>query len=202
MSFVDWISSVIFQSTPPCGGDDTRLLCRIRLFDFNPRPLAGATHVQAEHQQRRDHFNPRPLAGATFTGNIVHHAHNISIHAPLRGRLFALVLLFEYSDFNPRPLAGATWPDQSHRTLHSFQSTPPCGGDPFPTAFCLLSRDFNPRPLAGATRTTTSSFRLIFDFNPRPLAGATQFIEIGVHGINISIHAPLRGRPLSRKCQS
>ena len=54
-----------FQSTPPCGGDSDQLLSSPGPPDFNPRPLAGATSQAHEYIHQGD----------------------ISIHAPLRGRL-------------------------------------------------------------------------------------------------------------------
>ena len=120
----------LFQSTPPCGGDTPCIIYTGYFYDFNPRPLAGATH----------HNVVRPFLDY------------ISIHAPLRGRpwttptrtirdgfqstppcggdhaRFTYTLPNAY--FNPRPLAGAT--------LNSCKSRRGRG-------------DFNPRPLAGAT---------------------------------------------------
>ena len=167
----------IFQSTPPCGGDQCVRMVSCRRCHFNPRPLAGATSLQS-----------RPPK-----------SHSISIHAPLRGRrrLFSKVIF--NCDFNPRPLAGATGehhqvfvplsisihaPLRGRRVAnilavleYQFQSTPPCGGD-------LV--DLPPRH--GKS-----------NFNPRPLAGAT-ILHFGKSaGCVISIHAPLRGRHLSRR---
>ena len=75
-------------------------------------------------------FNPRPLAGATGDVAIVLVNGNISIHAPLRGRLAGALFL----------VAGIV-----------FQSTPPCGGDGVAGFLWVVVRNFNPRPLAGAT---------------------------------------------------
>ena len=55
-----------------------------------------------------------------------------------------------------------------------FQSTPPCGGDPDDVLPLPGGSYFNPRPLAGATGTGGQNH--------------PQFL--------ISIHAPLRGRPV------
>ena len=54
-----------------------------------------------------------------------------------------------------------------------FQSTPPCGGDRNYFFIAITN----------------------IDFNPRPLAGATLILRKGKILENISIHAPLRGRP-------
>ena len=55
-----------------------------------------------------------------------------------------------------------------------FQSTPPCGGDNLGDVLDGVLPDFNPRPHAGATWHQWS----------------------GDHHLDISIHAPMRGRPL------
>ena len=161
-----------FQSTPPCGGD--------------PRDQRQGTE--------RDNFNPRPLAGATGHVDFTQLVVDISIHAPLRGRPLVVHQCQPVIYFNPRPLAGATvsWYAELHPgriSIHAplrgrrvdvfaapagaeFQSTPPCGGDRYQYPWRAKSRYFNPRPLAGATLTA--------DF-PAPT-------------LEISIHAPLRGR--------
>ena len=140
----------------------------------------------------------------------------ISIHAPLRGRLF-------------RPVR--------KQDRLKFQSTPPCGGDqdsvvetpeirisihaplrgrPFKPDANSACNNFNPRPLAGATavhvrggkspgfqstppcggdgcKSRERFYRK--HFNPRPLAGATPMLGYAAAGAPlISIHAPLRGR--------
>ena len=56
--------------------------------------------------------------------------------------------------------------------------------------------DFNPRPLAGATPGYGPVPGRRHDFNPRPLAGATGPIVVHFVVHIISIHAPLRGRPI------
>ena len=119
--------------------------------DFNPRPLAGATHPPGQ-------------------GNLVP---AISIHAPLRGRPdrglenleairfqstppcggdgMDLNVLIGREDFNPRPLAGATKIIAVPAEAEQFQSTPPCGGDHSHRGNGSSHAYFNPRPLAGAT---------------------------------------------------
>ena len=102
------LPSRAFQSTPPCGGDGKQ----------NQRHRSGS------------YFNPRPLAGATRRGSGRSLGPDISIHAPLRGRL---------------PLPRKVLPSRA------FQSTPPCGGDSDGPRGSEQPRNFNPRPLAGAT---------------------------------------------------
>ena len=161
-----------FQSTPPCGGDETNIKDMAITLHFNPRPLAGATGLACydlanngfqstppcggdgmEPQLLSDaiYFNPRPLAGATGHDSRRGPSHVISIHAPLRGRLT---------------------PQIDPVIFQRFQSTPPCGGDQHRRLVSAVSRDFNPRPLAGATTVSRA------------------VVSVGF----ISIHAPLRGR--------
>ena len=97
-----------FQSTPPCGGD----------------------HHDGQGGKAAQDFNPRPLAGATMFAQACTRLTIISIHAPLRGRLYEKCHLHPGHHFNPRPLAGAT-----KMAIGAF----------------LRKKNFNPRPLAGAT---------------------------------------------------
>ena len=141
-----------FQSTPPCGGD-----------------ASTSTRMCT----RPTNFNPRPLAGATCYKRIALAAIQISIHAPLRGRLVASMS----SAFMDRisihaPLRGRPYLSDSTERKLRFQSTPPCGGDRKWTC-------------------TRSTWR---NFNPRPLAGATMRCANATSRKRISIHAPLRGR--------
>ena len=142
---------LLFQSTPPCGGDARGIETSCLSTNFNPRPLAGATdvaidvvvfngisiHAPLRGRQRpmaigrstrrfqstppcggdffpgcvetsNPDFNPRPLAGATLSLKMPPTFWPISIHAPLRGRL---------------------WPERTPPLPEEFQSTPPCGGD-------------------------------------------------------------------------
>ena len=62
-STLPWAQS--FQSTPPCGGDPAGAAVYDCYANFNPRPLAGATHVPLLSIRQTHYFNPRPLAGAT-----------------------------------------------------------------------------------------------------------------------------------------
>ena len=99
----------------------------------------------------------------------------ISIHAPLRERRNSKHNVAAVTAFQ------STLPCGSDRELlapHSelllFQSTLPCGSDPVSSCFVCTTSYFNPRSLAGATHN---------------------FIVGNLKG-KISIHAPLRERPL------
>ena len=103
-------------------------------------------------------------------GNMV-----ISIHAPLRERLFELL--------------------QNISINTGFQSTLPCGSDNYVVRPFDQRSHFNPRSLAGATAACFFAFVLRSYFNPRSLAGATATMRDAWVELLISIHAPLRERP-------
>ncbi len=101
----------------------------------------------------------------------------ISIHAPLRERhdeipgIDADVLISIHAPLRERlPCYGASY------IQAQFQSTLPYGSDPYGQSFSSVGEHFNPRSLTGATCL-------------RPASQG--------HG-HISIHAPLRERPLLR----
>ena len=121
----------------------------------------------------RAYFNPRPHTGATRSHCAASYLLLISIHAPIRGRRASTATAM-------RPLR--------------FQSTPPYGGD---NSSCIcpgISAYFNPRPHTGATFIIlTGSKTFLFQSTP-PYGGdvrSTRVISIP----DISIHAPIRGRP-------
>ena len=213
-----------FQSTPPCGGDQqgtstewswwisihAPLRGRPPKITPSDRPAPISIHAPLRgrpcllyDKALHRYFNPRPLAGATSLGQVHHLDVAISIHAPLRGRLvWNLVAVLVYEISIHAPLRGRLLP------FHHLRAVP----------------DFNPRPLAGATSPSMFSVYTILNFNPRPLAGATTSPQTKVKVmifqstppcggdgllaglssyIMISIHAPLRGRPLyqGRPCR-
>ena len=177
MSTSNTQQSGLFQSTPPCGGDWPWRNLRPGWPRFQSTPPCG-------------------------------------------GDCKIWSLAFLASNFNPRPLAGATSAFVPVLPSRRFQSTPPCGGDDAMDLQRDIQRHFNPRPLAGATRFGCLRHGKDFDFNPRPLAGATLPVP-GMHSkhlfqstppcggdfmtlphtapTKISIHAPLRGRPRTKR---
>ena len=208
-----------FQSTPPCGGDLAEYPGRRRGKYFNPRPHAGATQGRGGRVAGNPDFNPRPHAGATLISNKQTLPKVISIHAPMRGRLYDMMdHRPRGAYFNPRPHAGATTTSEITTRSSRFQSTPPCGGDTYTVAVILglcisihapmrgrptwavqkklYLNDFNPRPHAGATDGSQSGARHYQHFNPRPHAGATMLGYAAAGAPLISIHAPMRGRPI------
>ncbi len=163
----------LFQSTPPYGGDCSLKCKRSHSSDFNPRPIRGRRHSNTANFQI-----------------------NISIHAPIRGRLRIFGMQQKDSIFQSTPPHGGdSVKPSSFRRMAIFQSTPPHGGDKETgTVYLVWSKfqstpprggdfdnekfvmgicDFNPRPLAGATITGMDGDVNEIYFNPRPLAGAT-----------------------------
>ena len=78
--------SRLFQSTPPCGGDVVFQLFQGRKFISIHAPLRGRLAHFFQRRKNFFNFNPRPLAGATLDLAHVLIPGAISIHAPLRGR--------------------------------------------------------------------------------------------------------------------
>ena len=103
------ISAWLFQSTPPCGGDPSCFPAAVPIFNFNPRPHAGATGRCAHESPGR----------------------RISIHAPMRGRPEDRGLCTFEQIFQSTPPCGGdhSWFGFCVPVV-VFQSTPPCGGDP------------------------------------------------------------------------
>ena len=117
-----------FQSTPPCGGDLEILAAGAVEQDFNPRPHAGATRIP--HAFLHDSlFQSTPPCGGDDCRCHISKTAEISIHAPMRGRLQKGPIWPTSRYFNPRPHAGATLPICYQLLFEKFQSTPPCGGD-------------------------------------------------------------------------
>ena len=162
-----------FQSTPPCGGDPPTGAWKSRKPDFNPRPHAGATFSPFFTKKLPINFNPRPHAGATNSlfGNF--YFPDISIHAPMRGRLPRSRWFLGDRDFNPRPHAGATgasWSDGPNGS------------------------NFNPRPHAGATYIVLPGAKLTEISIHAPMRGRRALVLCDCQCQRISIHAPMRGR--------
>ena len=76
---------LVFQSTPPCGGDKLRSSDRWCPGHFNPRPLAGATSLRSVPGGSRL-FQSTPPCGGDQRFQPPARYPGISIHAPLRGR--------------------------------------------------------------------------------------------------------------------
>ena len=140
-------------------------------------------------------FNPRSLTGATCAGEYKPLQHGISIHAPLRERLYPINAsrlyifisihaplrerrcragrAYKGMDFNPRSLTGATPYSRSASPAHRFQSTLPYGSD---TTVFALSPTF-----------------IVISIHA-PLRERRQVQQPMCRQPAISIHAPLRER--------
>ena len=146
------LGTLIFQSTPPCGGD-TELSKREGTREISIHaPMRGrqtvdgltleeikiSIHAPMRGRLRgvpglivRCGFQSTPPCGGDGLGwSTSRRECAISIHAPMRGRRGRGNRSRRDSNhFNPRPHAGAT-PRHDHSiTVIQFQSTPPCGGD-------------------------------------------------------------------------
>ena len=144
---------------------------------FNPRPREGATAYKRLCGMLSVGFNPRPREGATLLRRIAHKEFQVSIHAPVKGRLLSLAFCCVGFCFNPRPREGAT--------LGIKTSGP-------------LTSCFNPRPREGATVQVLLVWLQKNCFNPRPREGATSWHEENLRYEIVSIHAPVKGRPRAR----
>ena len=110
-------------------------------------------------------FNSRTREGAT--------QRRVSIHAPVRVRLNAALLLAAVNRFNSRTREGAT----------PFSVRPvaePCG--------------FNSRTREGATKNQQNCYQVSSCFNSRTREGATQVHKLNELSNPVSIHAPVRVR--------
>ena len=101
-------AEIMFQSTPPRGGE---------------RPDSGGLVTGGS-------FNPRPRAGANV-GAIEHHSPvGVSFHAPARGRTLghnAIAAIIKFQSTPPR--GGERSRSQGFNRCNRFQSTPPRGGE-------------------------------------------------------------------------
>ncbi|EPR34049.1 hypothetical protein dsat_2918 [Alkalidesulfovibrio alkalitolerans DSM 16529] len=123
--------SIMFQSTPPCGGRRGYARQTLTYNGFNPRPRAGGDAPRPRCCSRLMRFQSTPPCG----GRPPHPPNpnrpgEVSIHAPVRGATWSMFCLRTGSRrFNPRPRAGGDYMARRTGTRPDlFQSTPPCGG--------------------------------------------------------------------------
>ena len=142
---------------------------------FDPRSREGATTCRACLVHHSDGFDPRSREGATQRVHKFAMFAGVSIHAPARERRRTAVAAIDM------PLFRSTLPrgsDSCEPLLGPvdlrFRSTLPRGSDGFGAKDTRLRRGFDPRSREGATRMGFS----------------------GLSGVNVSIHAPARERPL------
>ena len=125
-----------FNPRTPCG---VRLMHGRALLEMNEfqstHPLRGATATVAQHPAGTSTFqSTHPLRGATQENRRALRHLPISIHAPLAGCDFAIVLVLRYFlHFNPRTPCGVR-PSKERRCIifARFQSTHPLRGATHP----------------------------------------------------------------------
>ena len=122
----------------------------------------------------------------------------ISIHAPLRGRPRLWLPCARCFYFNPRPLAGATGREPATMKLALISIHAPLRGRPAASYWSRYYHHFNPRPLAGATQQL-EALAEGYQFQSTPPCGGDGGFDDHLLTVEISIHAPLRGRPVT--CQ-
>ena len=127
---------------------------------FNPRPGEGATPSPLKPGCCGPCFNPRPGEGATRQAGDAFGVIDVSIHAPVKGRLSSTI------NFSSAPRVSIHAPVKGRRPGQGLSSLPlrPC---------------FNPRPGEGATRWRVTTLPSLGSFNPRPGEGATNISTIG-----------------------
>ena len=119
----------------------------------------------------------------------------ISIHAPLRERRVSLrwhlvgVIISIHA-----PLRERLKLSRCSRTFVGFQSTLPYGSDAGSFSFKIPCSNFNPRSLTGATTFLNKFFCLCRISIHAPLRERPVLQALQNGTINISIHAPLRER--------
>ena len=101
-----------------------------QMSDFNPRSLTGATTTLVV-KTRSSGFQSTLPYGSEHPASHFVNTFRISIHAPLRERTFAQIIISREGNFNPRSLTGATVSDEILRTSLGFQSTLPYGSEEF-----------------------------------------------------------------------
>ena len=165
------------------------------MADFNPRPHAGATLSLSQSFNYLWISIHAPMRGRLQGLSCQVQGRKISIHAPMRGRQNIILVCLKHLHFNPRPHAGATSTPGSHQCPDTISIHAPMRGRRTGLErFYRALRNFNPRPHAGATHQRDHAALTHEYFNPRPHAGATMALKLLLLMIQISIHAPMRGR--------
>ena len=189
---------------------------------FNPRSLAGATVKLPLLSMRKANFNPRSLTGATYIVNIVVSDIGISIHAPSRERRASASILqwpvpisihapsrerhldnipviygFRFQSTLPCESDGLLLPADIPQD--TFQSTLPCGSDGKILCQLIAGLLFQSTLPHGSDVTRTPEMVAAEMFQstlPHGSDGVNSSVAVDN---NISIHAPSRERPLSKR---
>ena len=119
----------------------------------------------------------------------------VSIRAPVRGRRREGNGGWVGRGFDPRPREGATLGEVGDEAARLVSIRAPVRGRRWRTRVCASSASFDPRPREGATSRPRSRRAMTRCFDPRPREGATVERVDGNLGRQVSIRAPVRGRP-------
>ena len=121
---------IIFQSTLPHGSDDKPPVDRVIAVQFQSTLPHGSDLRSPYSPQQRKHFNPRSLTGATALLERAPPMRDISIHAPSRERLQAIL------SYIPSRFISIHAPSRERlkifeprNSVITFQSTLPHGSD-------------------------------------------------------------------------
>jgi len=166
---------LVFQSTPPCGGEfhadeggpDTkvsihapvrgrighvsRVLGTIRVSIH--APVRGRIRGPRRCESRPVFQSTPPCGGECSIFEMDGTPTEVSIHAPVRGRIALADRVAEsaavsiHAPVRGRMIAGSICTESSQ-----FQSTPPCGGESGSGVLLGRAPSFNPRPRAGANQ--------------------------------------------------
>ena len=122
--------SLWFRSTPPCGGDGPESATPAAILEFRSTPPCGGDCTPAPARPCRSSFDPRPRVGATIGTSSLPVAIDVSIHAPVWGRLRQRARVFQPAHVSIHaPVWGRHRLKIGHEIFSGFRSTPPCGGD-------------------------------------------------------------------------
>ncbi len=123
------ITILMFQSTPPHGGDPNSAFSVAPFTLFQSTPPLGGDKVGSNPASDIDSFNPRPRMGGDFRENHATTGLTVSIHAP-------------------------AWGATSHKTLQCMADSVSIHAPAWGRRLCVplmwhVSQSFNPRPRMG-----------------------------------------------------
>ena len=166
----------LFQSAPPCGGDELPAAA-LRIERVSIRaPVRGRCGLQQCGHAGTHSFNPRPRAGAMRLYRFNNDTNSLCFNPrPRAGAMTRGALRIAVADrFNPRPRAGA---------MTGWQWA------------CVVSTDrFNPRPRAGAMPAGRPRPQRPPVSIRAPVRGRCFRVPLHVVPAVVSIRAPVRGR--------
>ena len=164
--------SELFQFTHPWGCDKVRGNFKTSTVCFNSRTREGATFLNSNRILNNNVSIHAPVRVRLYVIS-GRGKRNVSIHAPVRVRPFFNLDSITIRCFNSRTREGATYFPICQKNQNQFQFTHPWGCDQ--KNYCIIE--------------TKNSF------NSRTREGATGGIRFLASGDRVSIHAPVRVRP-------